>query len=425
MVVRRLLVIDDDPMIGQLIQRIAEMAAVQVRVTPDPAEFFRLLEDWDPTHLAIDLIMPDMDGVEVMIQLARLSCQAKIIITSGIGNRVLDAAGRAASEHGLDIIGVLAKPFSPGDLRALLADDKTTSASLPFGGKKAIAKSPAASAPVKVLGPLSTADIKAALDQGLIHVAYQPKVSCKTGLLAGFEALARWQDPRRGWVSPGDFIPIAESTGLINVLTEQVIEQTLAWFTPLCLGTLGGEKLPPAVRDTLKMAINISARTLSSEALFDRVRQQCELMGLSPERFIFELTETSTMTDPTASLDLLTRLRIKGFYLSIDDFGTGYSSMLQLVRLPVSEIKIDQSFVMTAMKSEESRTVIKFIVDLGHSLGLQSTAEGVEDEETLAYLREIGCDLAQGYWIGRPMSGDDVLAWIKTYNPATVPSLIS
>src|SRR5690606_7193943 len=133
--------------------------------------------------------------------------------------------------------------------------------------------------------------------------------------------------------------------------------------------------------------------------------------GLTPEHLVLELTETSAMQDPVASLDMLTRLRMKGFQLSIDDFGTGYSSMVQLVRLPFSEIKLDKSFVMTARKSQESRTVIKSIVDLGKSLGLKSTAEGIEDDETLSYLREIGCDAAQGYLIARPLAAEQAIRW--------------
>jgi EAL domain-containing protein (putative c-di-GMP-specific phosphodiesterase class I) len=133
--------------------------------------------------------------------------------------------------------------------------------------------------------------------------------------------------------------------------------------------------------------------------------------GLDPSKLILELTETSAMKDPVSSLAFLTRLRMNGVQLSIDDFGTGYSSMVQLVRLPFSEIKIDKSFVGDAMRSSEARAVIQSIVDLGHSLELRVVGEGVEDADTLRYLREIGCDLAQGYFIGRPMPGDAVLEW--------------
>jgi EAL domain-containing protein (putative c-di-GMP-specific phosphodiesterase class I) len=147
--------------------------------------------------------------------------------------------------------------------------------------------------------------------------------------------------------------------------------------------------------------------------LADVLTSLCREYLVAPERVVLELTESSAMVDPILSLDLLTRLRVKGFQLSIDDFGTGYSSMVQLVRLPFSEIKVDRSFVMQAEQSQESRTVIKSIVDLGHSLGLVVTAEGVEDLSTLNYLNSLGCDLAQGYFIARPMAGEAARAWVE------------
>ncbi|MBD1917394.1 MULTISPECIES: EAL domain-containing response regulator [Cyanophyceae] len=394
---RRLLILDDDPMTGETIQRIAEFAGLEVRFTPDPDRFFDLFREWRPTHIALDLVMPTMDGVQVMARLAKLSCRAKIIITSGVGSRVLDAAGRSAVEHGLDIAGVLPKPFSPGQLREMLR------------GQIASPPPPVAGTPAPP-PELTPADLRQALDRHEFVLAYQPKVLCTTGEMAGVEALVRWAHPTYGLLPPWRFIPLAESCDLIDPLTDQVIEQALAWFGPLC--TAGATPLSPALCEHLMLSVNISARTLGNGALFERVQERCQAHGVDPVRLIFELTETSAMDDPVASLDLLTRLRMIGFHLSIDDFGTGFSSMLQLVRLPFSEIKVDKSFVMTAMTSPESRTVVKFIVDLGHSLGLRCTAEGVEDAETLDYLTTIGCDLAQGYHIARPLAGDDFWPWL-------------
>ncbi|MBW4481065.1 MAG: EAL domain-containing response regulator [Tildeniella torsiva UHER 1998/13D] len=396
---RRLLILDDDPMTGETIQRIAEFAGLEVHFTPDPGRFFDLLHEWRPTHIALDLVMPTMDGVQVMARLAKLSCRAKIIITSGVGSRVLDAAGRSAVEHGLDIAGVLAKPFSPAQLREMLLGHISTGPPPP----RAIATAPAE--PPEI----TPTDLHQALDRQEFVLAYQPKVLCTTGELAGVEALVRWAHPTYGLLPPGRFIPLAESCDLIDPLTDQVIDQALAWFGPLCAGAT---QLSPTTCDRLMLSVNISARTLANGALFERVQERCQAQGVDPARLIFELTETSAMDDPVASLDLLTRLRMIGFHLSIDDFGTGFSSMLQLVRLPFSEIKVDKSFVMTAMTSPESRTVVKFIVDLGHSLGLRCTAEGVEDAETLAYLTAIGCDLAQGYHIARPLPGHDFWPWL-------------
>jgi EAL domain-containing protein (putative c-di-GMP-specific phosphodiesterase class I) len=200
---------------------------------------------------------------------------------------------------------------------------------------------------------------------------------------------------------PNDFIPLAENAGLIDPLTEQIFEQSLEWFS---------QSFP---QSNPKLSLNISAKSLVDIQMADNLSALCQRFQIDTERVVLELTETSAMVDPVLSLDLLTRLRMKGFQLSIDDFGTGFSSMVQLVRLPFSEIKVDKSFVMQAQNSSEARTVIKSIVDLGHSLGLLVTAEGVENLKTLDYLNSLGCDLAQGYFIARPMWGEAARNWVE------------
>lgn len=399
-----LLILDDDPLTGQTITNIASLAGVNSRYTDDPLEFFRLIKEWRPDFIALDLVMPRMDGVQVMVELARLRCPADIIISSGVGGRVLDAAARSASEHGLNIIGVLPKPFSPARLRELLNRQ-------PAGSVPAL-HSAVQTHNTEAIPAHELAD---AISHNEITVVYQPKINCRTGLLAGFEVLARWQHPKRGMIGPDRFIPLAEQSGLINALTESVMLQSLRWVSTLS-DKLGDEPGYDYLRRRLgeiTISVNISAVSLSHLDLFERLDDYCQSLGIRPERIIFELTETCAMEDPVSSLDILTRLRMKGFHLSIDDFGTGFSSMLQLARLPFSEIKIDKSFVMTAAESKESRTVIKTIIDLGHGLGLYTSAEGIESAETLEYLRSIGCDLAQGYAIARPMSGDAVLTWLR------------
>jgi len=230
--------------------------------------------------------------------------------------------------------------------------------------------------------------------------------------------------PLQGIIMPDQFIPFAESHGLIDELTDQVLVQSIDWFAKWFPGS------------QLSVAVNMSARSASAQlqsasglprqpknfSLVERIRVLCDAKCLDPSKVILEWTETSAMEDPKSSLDLLTRLRMNGFQLSIDDFGTGYSSMVQLVRLPFSEIKVDKSFVISATRSVESRAVVKSIVDLGHSLELRVVAEGVEDADTLRYVEDVGCDLAQGYFIGRPMSGDAVLGWIQRESSRLRPS---
>ena len=384
----RLLVVDDDELVGRTIELIARRHGWQVRVTCDPDRFLELVGDWKPHTVAVDLVMPGMDGVQVIHELARRECRACVIVTSGVGHRVLDAAGRSAREHGLHFAGVLPKPFSNDDVRGLLdrciADSAVIDRQMPQD-------------PLDDPG-IDMEMLENALEERQFFVVYQPKVNCSDGSLAGLEALVRWRHPTRGIIPPGSFIPLFETSELMGALTRQIIDMALEWFA--------GLRDPDETETPKTLSLNISARSLEDEQLVERISRRCRRYGVHHGRLIFELTETSAMQDPMRSLELLTRLRVMGFQLSIDDFGTGFSSMLQLVRLPFSEIKVDKSFVISAETSEESRNVVQSIIELGRSLGLKTTAEGIETQWALDFLRSIGCDYCQGYFIGRPVEGD-------------------
>jgi diguanylate cyclase (GGDEF)-like protein len=403
---QRLLVLDDDPLIGQTIRTIAEFSGMDVESTTEPSEFFGKLNTWQPDVIALDLIMPVMDGVQVLAHLGQRRCTAGIILTSGVGSRVLDAARRAAEQHGLLIMGVLEKPFSPAELRSLLLQSV------------AVAKPGNTLVQAGTLPGPDRAELREAIKSGSLCLAYQPKINCQTGTLTGFEALVRWQHPRLGWVSPDRFIPMAESEGLIDDMTEQIIAKALNWFASFRARHLPGSSSSSEgnIPEHLHLALNISALTLPNFQLFERVYQLCTTLEVSPEWITFELTESSAMNDPVVSLETLTRLRVRGFKLSIDDFGTGYSSMIQLVRLPFTEIKIDRTFVFSCGLSPESRKVVRSIVELGKSLGLITVAEGVESREALAYLQELGCDLAQGYYFAKPMMPEELARWLLEYS---------
>ena len=389
---RRILILDDDAAVGQTIQWIAESLGFIAEFVTRPDDFFERLERINPDIITIDLIMPELDGVEIMRLLAERKCHSKIVISSGMGTRVLDAARRSAAEHDLRIAGVISKPISKEALRALVGEgselNQPVSEKHPSAEQKEF--------------EISKLDILNALDRYEFVLAYQPKIECKSGAVAGFEALARWQHPSGELIMPDRFIPIAEQAGLIDALTEQVFYQSIEWFS---------ESFPGSDR---KLSMNISARSLVDIYQADKLSKICRFYQIAPERIVLELTESSAMVDATLSLDVMTRFRVKGFQLSIDDFGTGCSSMVQLVRLPFSEIKVDKSFVMHAQQSQEARTVIKSIIDLGHSLGLLVSAEGVEDQQTLDYLNTLGCDLAQGYFIAHPMPGEAARLWAES-----------
>jgi len=388
---RRILVLDDDAAVGQTIQWIAESLGFEAEFVTRPDEFLQRLDRMSPDIITIDLVMPELDGVEIMRLLAERKCRAKIVISSGMGTRVLEAAQRSASEHGLSISGVISKPISKEALRLLVGEGSESNQ------PQSVETQSASRDEFEVTAP----DLQNALDRHEFVLAYQPKIECRSGATAGFEVLVRWKHPDKGIVMPDQFIPVAENAGLIDALTAQIFEQSLEWFS---------QSFP---QSNLKLSLNISAKSLVDIQMADNLSAVCHRFQIDTERIVLELTETSAMVDPILSLDLLTRLRMKGFQLSIDDFGTGFSSMVQLVRLPFSEIKVDKSFVMQAPHSSESRSVIKSIVELGHSLGLLVTAEGVENLKTLDYLNSLGCDLAQGYFIARPMPGEAARNWVE------------
>jgi len=386
----KLLIVDDDEMVGRTIELIARRHGWQVRVTCEADRFLALVEEWRPDTVAIDLVMPGMDGVQVLNELASRHCRACVVVISGVGHRVLDAAGRSAREHGLHFGGVLPKPFSNDDVRGLL--DRCTA-------DQAVSER-VDSANLKDDPGIDMAMLERALEDRQFFMVYQPKVHCSDGSLAGLEALVRWRHPSRGIIPPGSFIPLFETSNLMGALTRQIIDMSLEWFA--------GLRAPAEGEMPITLSLNISARSLEDAELVEGIARQCRKHGVEHNRLIFELTETSAMQDPVRSLELLTRLRVMGFQLSLDDFGTGYSSMLQLVRLPFSEIKVDQSFVMSAEQSEESRNVVRSVIELGRSLGLKTTAEGIESEAVMEFLRSIGCDYGQGYFISKPLAGDEI-----------------
>jgi EAL domain-containing protein (putative c-di-GMP-specific phosphodiesterase class I)/ActR/RegA family two-component response regulator len=387
---RRLVVLDDDADVADTVALVARSHGFDVRTTASPEEFFAWIETWCPSHVAIDLLMPAMDGIEILRALAATSCDARIIVMSGVGAKILESAAHGARERGLNLRGILPKPFRPNELRALL-DNEVDGAS------------DAQWLPERTRGGPEE-DLRHELDDALrlhqFQLHYQPKVSLSTSRIEGFEALLRWLHPRHGLVPPGWFIPLAERSGRMDALTREVIELALP-----CLAR-------QHARPWLSLAINVSARNLGDVRFADQLHEQCRRHGVDPSRIILELTESSAAQDHAVALDILTRIRLKGFQLSIDDFGTGYSSMTKLAQLPVSEVKIDRSFVGSMTRSVESRKIVESTIGLARSLALTTVAEGVEDATTLDLLKKLGCDMAQGYHIARPMDAKAAGEWL-------------
>lgn len=246
------------------------------------------------------------------------------------------------------------------------------------------------------------ADLRAAVQDKLLDIALQPKVDLTSGTIIGAEALARWNHPKRGNVPPVEFIPLLEQTGLIKPFTLYIIEES-ARYCRQCL-LLGFE---------LSIAVNLSVHNLRDNKLPEQIDEILTRHNLDKRYLLLEITESAVMTDPEQSLALLTRLNAMGLQLSIDDFGTGYSSLSYLKRLPVSQLKIDRSFVQDMNNDKDDAMIVRSTIDLAHNLGLNTVAEGVETDETLTALADMNCDQAQGYLISRPLASEDFMQFLK------------
>ncbi len=253
-------------------------------------------------------------------------------------------------------------------------------------------------------------ELKRALEHGGLILHYQPKVSLSTGQLCGVEALVRWAHPDRGTVPPDEFIPLAEHTGLIGPLTEYVLNMALAQTREWCDA---GVEVP--------VAVNISARNLSDGRLPAMVSDLLRRHRIPARLLLLEVTESAIMAEPERARALLTQLDDLGVRIAVDDFGAGYTSLAQLKSLPVSELKVDRSFVSTVETDASNALIVQSIVDLGHNLGLAVVAEGVETRGALDLLAGFGCDVAQGYHLSRPLAPAAFLAWRKDFACLNLP----
>jgi EAL domain-containing protein (putative c-di-GMP-specific phosphodiesterase class I) len=249
------------------------------------------------------------------------------------------------------------------------------------------------------------AELRRAIAGNELRLHYQPKVHFATGDLTGFEALVRWVHPKRGILSPDLFISLAEHTGLINPLTRWVVREATAQSHAWRRAGLD-----------LRIAINFSAKNLQNAELTDHLAHGLS-DSASREKLLVEVTESAIMSDELRAQEILRKLQDHGVEIAIDDFGTGYSSFGRLRELPVTELKIDKSFVQQMARSHADQIIVASIIELGHKLGLKVVAEGVETQSSWRVLSDLHCDLAQGYLLSRPMPAAEVLPWVRTFVP--------
>ena len=245
-----------------------------------------------------------------------------------------------------------------------------------------------------------TAELRTAIENGELSVRYQPKVSAASGRPTGVEVLVRWSHPEHGNVTPDEFIPIAEQSGLIRPLTLWVLETAVSQCAEWRRRGVD-----------IGLSVNLSARNLLEKRLPETLTELLHATGLPPERLCLEITESVIMDDPRKALEVLTEIAGLGVEISVDDFGTGYSSLGYLKKLPATEIKIDKSFVLEMDHNPDDETIVRSTIDLAHNLGLRVVAEGVERPAVWDTLRELGCDVGQGYLFGYPMPPDEFVRW--------------
>lgn len=380
------MVVDDDEFVrGVLSRQMATLGVSRVAVAGDGGEAERLLRDQGPFDvILLDLMMPGVDGIEFLRSLARTRDPADLILTSSLDPKLLRTAESLAQAHALKVLGILSKPVRTSALGELLAR-RNASLATRF-----------------CAAPVTVERLAAALHEGHLMPYFQPKLCARTGLVKSVEALARWNDPQEGPISPTRFVAVAERHGLIDKMTMCLAEQAMG-----TLSRWAGDGFHP------DLAINLSALSLERIELPDQMAQLAHRHDVDPSRVTFEITESALVGHLSQSLDTLMRLRMKGFHLAVDDFGTGYATLTQLKLLPLSELKIDHSFVSRAVRDPEARDIVESCVALAQQFGLVSVAEGIEDAETAELLRGLGATLLQGFAYSPALPERELLEWVR------------
>jgi len=387
----RFLVVEDHSFqrwfMGDLLQK---LGAREVFLAGDGTVALELLRTPQPPVDVVitDLDMPRMDGMELIRRMAELNHPASLIVVSALERTLVATVEAMAREYGVKLLGAIAKPLTTKKLRQVLESLQRTE-------DRAQATGSAES--------FTDEEVVRGLQRNEFEAFFQPKVEIRTRQTRGAEALARWRHPDKGLVSPGAFLDAVVKAGMIDELTQKI-----AWEAALnCRIWLdAGMEIP--------VSVNLSPDSLSNVALVDRLTALAENAGIEPRHMILEITESAAGGNLGKSLEILSRLRMKGFGLSIDDFGTGHSNMERLARVPFTELKIDQAFVRGALSQASSRAVVESSLELAEKLGIAAVAEGVETPWEWQLLMAMGCSLAQGYFLAKPMEPAAFLEWVQS-----------
>ena len=390
----RIVLIDDDRVVGEIVSGLAKSMDLQCDVTKNSEEFFARIGP-DTSVILLDLVMPEMDGIEILRLLGERNCKSRIILMSGINIRVIETAKKLAQSLGLTVVGHLQKPFPITELQELLSAN--------------IAPEKLVDQPAEQQLEIPDADFIRAIDKGEFVLHYQPQISITKGIVTGVEALSRWHHPELGLVYPDSFIYRIEALGLMDRFCWITAERALNEVRQF--SQVSGY-LP-------RLAINVSVSSLRDLKFPDILMNLARKYEFPAERLVLEITESGFL-EFSLALDVFTRLRMRNFQLSIDDFGTGYSMMKQLQNVPAIELKIDRTFVRNMHISHADLVMVEKIIEMGHELEMEVIAEGVETEEQFKILREKGCDGVQGYFFSRALPPAEMLRWLESYRSQKV-----
>ena len=344
-----------------------------------------------------DLDMPRMDGIELIRHVAEQHLAQAVVIASGLEPALLHSVEQMARAYGLQVLGNVEKPLG----RERLANLLRSYLKLPAVNREKPAGDP------QEIPEVSAEAVRRALDEGELSVAYQPQLDFASGRLSGCEALVRWQRVGEAHpILPKAFIDVIEREGWTQSLTDTVLQQAArqcaAW---------------EAQGFNLGMSVNVSVLNLADIATADRYADIVRAAGAEPRQLTLEVTESRVMAEARQALNVLTRLRLKGFGLAIDDFGTGFSSMQQISNVPFTELKIDGGFVQNCDRDARRRSIVESSLDLARRLKLKTVAEGIESRSEWNVLKGSGCERAQGWFIARAMPPVEFMDWAASYTP--------
>lgn len=374
----KLLIIEDDIAISTLLSEVAQGIGYETSVFDGIEELKKKYSQYHPSIIFLDLGIPDHDGVELLKYLSEVECTAGVIIISGHDEKVRASAFNLGTEYGLDMLGHYQKPISVNELSNILESAKRSHTV-----------------------PTSENLVKAINEKAFV-LLYQPMIQLSDNKLFGFEAQVKWKAAETKLISQEKFMPIVEKHELIQPLTKMLIEILFHQYTLL-----------KSLDLKLKLSIDLSSSALIAHSLTDEISKMATSHQVDPNDISFEITENAVMSEVDLVIDVLTRLRLKGFRVVLDRFGTGYSTLAELHRLPFNGVKMDKTFSKNLKEAGQAQKIVKSIIDLAHNLNLIIIADGVESKEAYGILKKLECDIIQGKLISKPMDSGEIYKWIK------------